>query len=702
MRIPITFVLLAVLMAASTSEAQGRSGSAVGVAPAGARAAAYYDDVVAGPGQSEVVIENTLSAPIRAFLGGQAAGTVGARATERFVLPDGRHSIMVQSAARGGGTSRELQFTARSQRVTFRATGTHATSVSLVRESAYEITPVGSGAAVGFAPACSGQAAVGRASGRSAAADAPVAAASQPASERPITATVIVNHVSFSTVGYKIDGKMYFQLQDIAKLLSGTRAQFDLRIDGKEYHITRGFPYEAIGPKAVTPKAAAAVPATVRVATGIQMDGVSEEFTALDIGGGIYFTPDLLSGFLGYTVACQADGNIVINTDEPQVTIQGRRAAEEFLSGLPTLFYEEWNDRMLKAIKTPFVDENKATLYPKEYILLDFNDDGVPEILVHYDADPWALRRSWFLFVFVNGKYTKAGEIQMWGDLYRDGRGRIFAIEGGHHNGFTSVRQLALTARGAEWKTIVDNSEAIFWAKWSFLTPTVPDNPNEPMTSMRPMQALKESITETVAKKLKASGRFDDTAAPASKAAGQQISGNTFTDSRDNQTYRTVRTGNFTWMAQNLNYSTGGSLCYGNNTSNCAKYGRFYNWEAAMKACPAGWRLPDTAAWNDLARAAGGTSAGMKLRAKTGWLINGTDDYGFSALAGGCSGGSSSPGEFSRLGEFSAWWTATEVRYDAFADPLRPIYRFIYSDGSYLSEYHEHKTGSFFVRCVRE
>ena len=31
--------------------------------------------------------------------------------------------------------------------------------------------------------------------------------------------------------------------------------------------------------------------------------------------------------------------------------------------------------------------------------------------------------------------------------------------------------------------------------------------------------------------------------------------------------------------------------------ANCKKYGRLYTWNAAMKACPTGWRVPDSRDW---------------------------------------------------------------------------------------------------------
>jgi hypothetical protein len=62
-------------------------------------------------------------------------------------------------------------------------------------------------------------------------------------------------------------------------------------------------------------------------------------------------------------------------------------------------------------------------------------------------------------------------------------------------------------------------------------------------------------------------------------AAGKPkpASDSTFVDSRDGKTYRKVTIGTQRWMAENLNYAASGSKCYGNESSNCEKYGRLYN-----------------------------------------------------------------------------------------------------------------------------
>lgn len=111
------------------------------------------------------------------------------------------------------------------------------------------------------------------------------------------------------------------------------------------------------------------------------------------------------------------------------------------------------------------------------------------------------------------------------------------------------------------------------------------------------------------------------------------------TDSRDGQTYKTVKIGEQTWMAENLNYDVPNkSYCYGKVPSNCAKYGRLYEGRVAMDACPAGFHLPSPSEWETLFNAVGGQfMAGSVLKSKKGWINdeNGTDPFGFSAIPAG-------------------------------------------------------------------
>ncbi|WP_414655106.1 fibrobacter succinogenes major paralogous domain-containing protein [Fibrobacter sp. UBA3629] len=168
---------------------------------------------------------------------------------------------------------------------------------------------------------------------------------------------------------------------------------------------------------------------------------------------------------------------------------------------------------------------------------------------------------------------------------------------------------------------------------------------------------------------------------------------NTLTDTRDGQVYRTVTIGDQVWMAENLNFETDSSYCYNDSAEYCAKYGRLYEWSAAMDACPSGWHLPDTAEWRMLLAAVGGDSiAGMKLKSTSGWNSNGngTDDFGFTVLpAGGW-------GSKDFVGEAAVFWTSEWYEgYDDYAYGIR-----LYTD-TIVRKFYSNKYIGSSVRCLK-
>lgn len=129
----------------------------------------------------------------------------------------------------------------------------------------------------------------------------------------------------------------------------------------------------------------------------------------------------------------------------------------------------------------------------------------------------------------------------------------------------------------------------------------------------------------------------------------------TMTDSRDGKTYRTVKIGSQTWMAENLNFKTPNSICKDQKSTLCQKYGRFYTWIDAMQIssaytektykskgsvqgiCPQGWHLPSYEEWSTLLK-----NVKSKVPKEKEWiaLLNKKETFEkkhFACCAGMCS-----------------------------------------------------------------
>jgi uncharacterized protein (TIGR02145 family) len=209
----------------------------------------------------------------------------------------------------------------------------------------------------------------------------------------------------------------------------------------------------------------------------------------------------------------------------------------------------------------------------------------------------------------------------------------------------------------------------------------------------------------------------------SNKQQGGSQKDNIFVDSRDGNTYKFVKIGNKVWMTENLKYETkfneGSSWCYDNNSSNCNKYGRLYDWNAAKGACPTGWRLPTQANdWTDLVSTADGVTrktfgsmflkskiAGKKLKSKTDWNAgkkgkggNGTDELGFLALSGGWR---SSGGDYYDIGSKGRWWVTEHGTRDD-QGRNRGTLMEINSDGDEIDGYWMYERAGASVRCVRD
>jgi len=160
-----------------------------------------------------------------------------------------------------------------------------------------------------------------------------------------------------------------------------------------------------------------------------------------------------------------------------------------------------------------------------------------------------------------------------------------------------------------------------------------------------------------------------------------------FRDPRDGEEYEVEEIGRqkgckeiieITLAYENLRYNASGSVCY-DNEETCETYGRLYDWETAMTACPPGWRLP--------------SNSELEKRIDYEYF------FGFGCLL---TGRGFSDGSFSDLNTYCYLWTSTEKD-----DNNAYYYRYAYYKGIDGDSIHIISSGDknynlLSVRCFKD
>lgn len=191
------------------------------------------------------------------------------------------------------------------------------------------------------------------------------------------------------------------------------------------------------------------------------------------------------------------------------------------------------------------------------------------------------------------------------------------------------------------------------------------------------------------------------------------------TDNRDGKTYRTVKIGDQTWMAENLNYAGDGiGHCYNDVPENCEVGGRFYKWDVAREVCPAGWHLPSKEEFDALLSAVEhmydgeGYSLADIFKTTSGWANyywqksgQGLDKVGFSAVpAGGKYILSYRMPDYTLSGDGAFFLSSTEYNkkgvYVMMVSSDEASVAYEYSED--LIPYYGTKTSELSVRCLQD
>ncbi len=170
------------------------------------------------------------------------------------------------------------------------------------------------------------------------------------------------------------------------------------------------------------------------------------------------------------------------------------------------------------------------------------------------------------------------------------------------------------------------------------------------------------------------------------KPKAEPIEPDMLVDERDGNKYKVFEANGNWWMGENLNFETPDSWCYELAPENCQDWGRLYTWDAANKACPNGWHLPNDEEWLSLISYYGGNHyAGKELKA------GGASE--FNALL---SGYRDKAGYFGKLDESAYYWSSTSQN-DEYAS-FKGVYKTVDNIGTYTYT----KPDGLSVRCIKD
>ncbi len=175
-----------------------------------------------------------------------------------------------------------------------------------------------------------------------------------------------------------------------------------------------------------------------------------------------------------------------------------------------------------------------------------------------------------------------------------------------------------------------------------------------------------------------------------------------FVIDNEGYSYKTVKIGDQTWMAENLKtkHFNNGDLIpntmfkiYEDLEMNTTIYGRSYNYSAfedLRGICPIGWHLPSKDEWQTLINYANNKTINLKESGNFHWISSdGNNVTGFTAIPSGYLLGS---GSLLNIGKSSDYWTSTKDMDKIFDVEI----------GDNFTFFSDTKDSFFSIRCVKD